>query len=63
MDPRKPRICPHCKENSTTTLKYKGPHLGQYCSNCKKLLKWVSKEEFKEYLDLIEKDPEPQPLF
>lgn len=34
--------CKHCGSKDTYT-KEKGPHLGLYCSKCKKWIKWLSK--------------------
>lgn len=36
-----------CKHCGGTTINYQehGPHIGAYCANCNKFIKWVSKKE------------------
>ena len=42
--------CKYCL-TTETVLREKGPHIGAYCANCGRWLKWLSKEE-KNFTDL-----------
>ena len=41
------RPCPRC---GCYTMEYRsmGPHIGKYCKNCTKLIKWVSRKDIPE---------------
>ena len=41
------KACPHC---GCYTMEYRsmGPHIGKYCKNCTKWIKWVSRKDIPE---------------
>ena len=41
------KACPHC---GCYTMEYRsmGPHIGKYCKNCTKWIKWVSRKDMPE---------------
>lgn len=37
-------LCKYCNSDKQPILKSCGPHIGAYCSNCGKWIKWLSKK-------------------
>jgi hypothetical protein len=40
--------CPNCASNNIT-LQKKGPHMGEYCTDCGKWLRWITSTTIEEF--------------
>lgn len=44
-------ICCKLHPNAGTLIRLKGPHIGAYCKQCGKWLKWITIDEVDECID------------